>query len=92
MPLNISYYGKTKPGAGVKPLRVQTNVKLPFGKKHPVNWWNGKHIPLRKSEEGGGSVTSVAYDLETHELYYTTANAERVVIDTAVPESRVVEE
>ena len=48
MSIVVGYYGGTKPGPGVKPLRVETNPKLPFGKKPALNWWTGKHIALHK--------------------------------------------
>jgi hypothetical protein len=90
MPVTVSYFGKTKPGEGVKPLRVHPNVKLPFGKKHPVNWWTGNHIPLRKQSGGGVSAVEIVYDTDTHELKYRTSeDGEWIVIATAVPEGYV---
>jgi hypothetical protein len=91
MPISVSYFGKNKPGPGVKPVRVDANVKTPFGKKNPVNWWNGKHVPLHREETGtgGGSGSShveIEYSTITHVLRYRTGTEDPwITIDEAVP-------
>jgi len=90
MPISVNYFGKTKPGPGVKPVRVETNPKLPFGKKSPVNWWNGKHIPLRKEEAASGDAVAsdveIEYSTTTHVLRYRRGPVDAwITIDEAVP-------
>lgn len=51
MPIGVKYYGTTKPGPGVNPLRIIDKVKNPFGMtKNPVNWATGKHLSLRSED------------------------------------------
>jgi len=50
MGITVSHFGSRKPGVGVQPVRTELNPRLPFGKRNPINWWNGKHLPLRKEE------------------------------------------
>jgi hypothetical protein len=53
MSIIVSHYGSFKPESGAKPLRVQVNPKLPFGKPNPVNWMNGRHLHLGQDSEIG---------------------------------------
>jgi hypothetical protein len=60
MGITVKFYGDTKPGPGVKPIRVVDNPKLPFGKAHPVDWMTGKHLSLKPGESpspGNGGLT-----------------------------------
>lgn len=86
MSITVKNFGSTKPTPGAKPTRVQVNPKLPFGQKHPVNWWTGKHVPLHKAEEG----VEIEYSTITHVLRYRTGpTADWITITTAVPETIV---
>jgi hypothetical protein len=58
MPIGISYYGNKKPAQGVKPLRTfnlpDTMPKelLPFNKKNPVSWMDGKDLVRFRDDPG----------------------------------------
>lgn len=60
MPCNISYYGSNKPGKGVRPIQTNAPPKVPFNAaNYPINAWNGKHLPLRKTTTESSSSTAV---------------------------------
>lgn len=68
MTISVSYYGKNKPGVGVKPVRVEPNFKLPFGKPSQLNWWTGKHVALRKGGDGSAVYLDDLLDVDLSAL------------------------
>jgi hypothetical protein len=70
MPIGIRYFGSTKPGPGVTPIKVVDKVKNPFGKKnYPINWMTGKHLALGDEDTGNGNGSSSA-ELPTFPFHY----------------------
>ncbi len=52
MPINVRYFGTTKPRPGVTPIWQETVHKLPFGHKNPIDWTDGRHlVQLAKKED-----------------------------------------
>ena len=53
MSMTVRYFGSQKPGPGVNPVRVEVDPKTPqpFGKKTPVDWMTGKHLPLDRNKD-----------------------------------------
>jgi hypothetical protein len=100
MAIGIRYFGSTKPGPGVTPIKVVDKVKNPFGKKnYPINWMTGKHLALGEEASsgagstgstgggGGGGAVTIEYSTTTHVLRYRNFGGEWITIDTAVPET-----
>ena len=69
MPINtgsmgtVQYFGTTKPGPGVNPLKtgiITHEPKRPFGVAPGIDWMSGEHIKLGDTEDGSEPPPSLA--------------------------------
>jgi len=88
MAISVRHFGNRQPAEGVEPLRIETNPRLPFGKKNPIDWTTGKHMPLRKPEEDDDGSSSSNTD---EKVKGSATDAAAGFLDAKVAKSIVVD-